>query len=178
MWATTALSTWTRQTSCCRREFPTNSSRGYCRTWARTTHTHFSISGLAYQPGRERARRHLTTASQFWHAARDLVRRGGIDAACENMFAAAELATMAMMEGTNSAVRGHSARSARLQTNGPAYGLTSDESASLGRLLNARNLYRYGDATSTITPVGLLELYSHVEAVLAAAQQAITVDAS
>jgi hypothetical protein len=109
----------------------------------------------------------------FWHAARDLVSRGGIAAACENMFAAAELATMAIMEGTNCAVRGHSARSTWLQSNGPTYGLTPDESASLGKLLNARNLYRYGDATSTITPVALLELYSHVEAVLIAAQQAI-----
>lgn len=131
-----------------------------------------------FQPGRERARRHLTAASQFWHAARDLVRRGGIDAACENMFAAAELATMAMMEGTTSAIRAHSARSAWLQSNGPAYGLTPDESACLGKLLSARNLYRYGDATSTITPVALVEIYSHVEAVLMAAQQAIAVDAT
>lgn len=129
-----------------------------------------------YQPGRERARRHLRRATQFWHAARDLVLRGGIDAACENMFAAAELAVMAIMEGTDCAVRGHSGRSTWLETNGPRYGLTPEESAVVGQLLDARNLYRYGDGASTITPVALLDLYSHVEAVLEAARQAIAKD--
>ncbi|HSH59890.1 MAG TPA: HEPN domain-containing protein [Acidimicrobiales bacterium] len=126
-----------------------------------------------YQPGRELARRHLARADQFWHAAGDLVARGAIDAACENMFAAAELATMALMEGTNGAVRGHSARSTWLEANGPTYGLTSEDSATLGKLLQARNVYRYGDSRSTITPVVLLELYMHVQNVLRAAQRAV-----
>ncbi len=64
-----------------------------------------------YQPRRQWAKQHLTTAEQFWHAARDLVMRGGLGAACENMFAAAELATMALMEVSRNAGWGHSRRS-------------------------------------------------------------------
>lgn len=126
------------------------------------------------QPRRQRAKRHLTTAEQFWHAAQDLVMRGGLDAACENMFAAAELATMAMMEVSQNAGWGHSRRSEWLRANGHAHGLTGEEAAALEVLHRARNAYRYGDATaSRVTPVSLVELVPHVSAVLTAARSAV-----
>jgi hypothetical protein len=126
-----------------------------------------------YQPRRQWAKQHLTTAEQFWHAARDLVMRGGLGAACENMFAAAELATMALMEVSRNAGWGHSRRSEWLRANGPVHGLTDADAATLGVLHGARNVYRYGDTTSGITPVSLVELIPHVAAVLAAARNAV-----
>ncbi len=122
---------------------------------------------------RQRAKRHMTIAEQFWYAARELVLRGGLGAACENMFAATELATMALMEVSQNAGWGHSKRSEWLRANGPAHGLTDEEAATLGVLHEARNVYRYGDTTSEITPVSLIELVPHVSAVLAISRSAV-----
>jgi len=126
-----------------------------------------------FQPRRQWAKRHLTIAEQFWHAAQDLVMRGGLGAACENMFAAAELATMALMEVSHNAGWGHSRRSEWLRANGRVHGLTEEEAATLGVLYGARNVYRYGDTTSGITPVALVELVPHVSALLAATRTAV-----
>lgn len=126
-----------------------------------------------YQPRRQWAKRHLTTAEQFWHAAQDLVMRGGLGAACENMFAATELATMALMEVSHNAGWGHPRRSEWLRANGPRHGLTDEEAATLGVLYGARNVYRYGDTTSGTTPVSLVELIPHISVVLAAARSAV-----
>lgn len=125
------------------------------------------------QPRRQWAKRHLTSAEQFWHAAEELVMRGGLSAACENMFAAAELATMALMEVSQNAGWGHSRRSEWLHANGDTHGLTSEEASALGVLLGARNAYRYGDTAPGVTPVSLLELVPHVSAILGAARSAV-----
>jgi hypothetical protein len=128
---------------------------------------------IDYQPRRQWARRHLTVAEQFWHAAQDLILRGGLGAACENMFAAAELATMALMQVSENAGWGHSKRSQWLRANGQAHGLTDEAAAALGVLHEARNVYRYGDTAARITPVSLIELVPHVAAVLTAARGAV-----
>jgi HEPN domain-containing protein len=126
-----------------------------------------------WQPRRAWAKRHMMIAEQFWHAARDLVSRGGLNAACENMFAAAELATMALMEVSEHAGLGHHSRSEWLRTNGPAYGLSDTAAAVLEALYRGRNVYRYGDSESTITPVELLGLLPHVEALLDTSRMAV-----
>lgn len=120
-----------------------------------------------YQPRRAWAQRHLAIAGQFWAAARYLMDRGGLNAACENLFAAAELATMALLEAAAAPASGHRSRSEWLRANAAGTGLTAPQAAVLAVLLAARNAYRYGDAGATdLSPVGLLEQAEHVERLL------------
>ena len=125
------------------------------------------------QPRRDMAERHVRNAGQFWHAACDLVARGGLNAACENMFAAAELATMALMEVAEDPGFGHRSRSEWLQDHAAGVGLTEDQAKALSELHIARNAYRYGDEAATMSPVSLLERVPHVEAILQAASAAV-----
>ncbi len=123
------------------------------------------------QPRRDMARRHVTIAEQFLHAAGELLALGGLNAACENLFAAAELATMAAMEASTDPGFGHRRRSEWLSSNGAGLGLNAEQSVILGLLLDARNSYRYGDlGASVMTPVDLVESVALVEAVVLAAQ--------
>jgi hypothetical protein len=96
-----------------------------------------------------------------------------MNAACENMFGAAELATMALMETEASRARDHKTRTQWLVGNGARHGLTSDQSNSLRRLHEARNLYRYGDISIGVTPVDLVEMVPHVHALLEVARAAV-----
>lgn len=125
------------------------------------------------QPRRGMAERHLTTGEQFMHAARDLVGRGALNAACENLFAAAELATMALMEVSVDPGFGHRLRSEWLNDHAGAVGLSAVEAAALGDLLEARNSYRYGDQTAAISPLAIIDYLPNVETMLSAARNAV-----
>lgn len=125
------------------------------------------------QPRREWAKRHLAVAEQFQFVVGPLVERGGFGAACENLFACAELATMALMEAGNQPLFGHRARSEWLAANGAAFGLSEVESEVLGVLLTARNVYRYGDPSSVISAVELMDRLAHVDKLIVAARSVV-----
>lgn len=125
------------------------------------------------QPRREWAKRHLSVAEQFRFAVKLLVERGGFGAACENLFACAELATMALMEAGDKPVFDHRRRSTWLVALGAAFGLSENESQVLEILLAARNAYRYGDAAAAVSAVELMERVAHVDKLLAVAQSVV-----
>ena len=102
-----------------------------------------------------------------------LIEHGGPNAACENLFAAAELATMALMEVAEDPGFGHRRRSDWLQDHAAAVGLTEEQAKTLAELYVARDAYRYGDQAATMSPVALLERVPHVEAILQAAKAAV-----
>ncbi len=109
------------------------------------------------------ARRHHRTAEQFLFAATWLLERGGFEAACENLFAAAELATMAIMESADASTRNHRSRADWLEARGVEMQVPARGVAALRVLLAARNGYRYGDMAIIATRVDLLELHPDVE---------------
>jgi hypothetical protein len=126
-----------------------------------------------FAPRREWASRHLFAADQFEWAAERLVKHAGMHAATENLFATAELATMALMELSKTPNTNHTSRSAWLLAHGPRLGLTPDEAATLSVLLGARNVYRYGDKQTTATPVTVVEQLPHVRRLMEVARHAL-----
>lgn len=126
-----------------------------------------------YHPRRDAAERDVVAALQFLAACRVLAGRGGFDAVCENMFAATELATMAMMKLAGTEGWGHSTRTEWLIAEGAWYGLTPEQAQVLAELRAARNDYRYGDAVPDMTVVELLSRLPSVEAVVSAARRAV-----
>lgn len=120
---------------------------------------------------RVQAERHLHVAEQFRAAAALLIRHQGFGAACENLFAAAELATMALMEAGNEPLFGHPKRAIWLEANAAGFGLSQPDSEVLGKLLTARNSYRYGDTPPTITAAELVGWCPHVDKLLDAARE-------
>ena len=121
------------------------------------------------------ARRHLVNSDQFWFAATKLIGRNALSAGCENLFGAAELAVMAIIEASGAVTSSHRARSAWLLDHGHTLGLSADQCAALGSLLSARNSYRYGDHRVNVSPMQLIELVPAVEAIRAAAKREIGV---
>lgn len=127
-----------------------------------------------YRGSEEKAQRYLLGANQFWYAAQHMVFKGGYEAACENMFAAAELATMALMQvGGRKATEGHKSRARWLQESGSDLGLSSAGSRVVQVLYDARNDWRYDDGHSPQVPVDLVKLVPIVAEVVDAARAAL-----
>ncbi len=98
----------------------------------------------------KKAAEDLDRALQFLMAAEFLVSEGMFEAACENMFAAAELAVMAFLQakqiGLPDTTTKHWARAEWLCDHGEtSLGVSPEDAQVLVTLCRARNDWRYGD---------------------------------